>query len=80
MNVAEFGTGVFGVEAAAMRFFGVSAAELTPSQAATLAAVLPSPKRMDARRPSAYVETRRREILEQMRLLEQRGHYRGLDW
>jgi monofunctional biosynthetic peptidoglycan transglycosylase len=80
LNVAELGTGVFGVEAAALRFYGVPAAELTASQSATLAAVLPSPKRMDAVAPSEYVDARRREILEQIRLLEQRGHYRGLEW
>ena len=80
LNVAEFGVGVFGVEAAALRFYGVPATQLTASQAATLAAVLPSPKRMNAAAPSEYVDARRREILEQIRLLEERGHYRGLDW
>lgn len=80
LNVAEFGNGVFGVEAAALRFYGAPAAELTVLQSATLAAVLPSPKRMNAAAPSEYVDARRREILEQMRLLEERGHYRGLDW
>lgn len=80
LNVAEFGPGVFGVEAAAGRFFDSTAAELTASQSATLAAVLPSPKRMDAGAPSGYVRSRRSEILEQMRLLEERGHYRGLAW
>jgi len=80
LNVAEFGDGVFGVEAASARFFGVEAGDLTEAQAATLAGVLPSPKRMDARNPGDYLQGRRREILEQMRLLEERGHYQGLDW
>jgi len=80
LNVAEFGPGIFGVEAAALAYYGIPATRLTPSQAATLAAVLPSPKRMDAADPSDYVDARRREILEQTRLLEERGHYRGLDW
>ncbi len=44
LNVAEFGAGVFGVEAAARHYFGVSAAELTAEQAIALAASLPSPK------------------------------------
>jgi monofunctional biosynthetic peptidoglycan transglycosylase len=39
----EWGDGIFGAEAAARRYFGVSAANLTPRQAATLAAMLPSP-------------------------------------
>lgn len=58
LNVAEFGEGVFGVEAAAQHHFGVSAAELTPKQAARLAAVLPDPKRRNPAKPSAYVRGR----------------------
>ena len=48
LNLAEFGEGVFGVEAAAQDRFGVPAADLTARQAARLAAVLPSPKTRDA--------------------------------
>lgn len=48
LNVAEFGDGVFGVEAAARDRFGVGAADLTQGQAARLAAVLPAPKARDA--------------------------------
>ncbi|HEY8518787.1 MAG TPA: monofunctional biosynthetic peptidoglycan transglycosylase [Gammaproteobacteria bacterium] len=80
LNVAEFGPGVFGVGAAAQRLLGADAATLTASQAALLAAVLPSPKRLSAAQPSAYVRDRQAAILEQMRLLEGRGHYRGLVW
>jgi monofunctional glycosyltransferase len=80
LNVAEFGPGVFGVEAAAQRFFGVPASRLTAPQAALLAAVLPNPHRLNAARPSAYVRGRQGWILTQMRLLESRGHYARLDW
>jgi monofunctional biosynthetic peptidoglycan transglycosylase len=80
LNIAELGPGVFGVEAAAQRFFGTSARELSPRQAALLAAVLPSPQRYDAARPSAYVRQRQSWILSQMRILETRGHYAGLGW
>jgi len=80
LNIAEFGPGVFGVEAAAQRFFGVPASRLTAPQAALLAAVLPNPHRLDAARPSGYVRSRQGWILTQMRLLESRGHYVGLDW
>jgi len=80
LNIAEFGPGVFGVEAAAMHFFGAPASGLNGYQAALLAGVLPSPKRMDAGNPGDYLVTRAREIQEQMRLLEERGHYRGLRW
>ena len=58
LNVAEFGEGIFGVEAAAQHYFGVSAAKLTPVQAARLAAVLPDPKRRDAANPTAFVRQR----------------------
>jgi monofunctional biosynthetic peptidoglycan transglycosylase len=47
LNVAEFGEGIFGVEAAARHHFGVSAAELSASQAARLAVVLPNPRERD---------------------------------
>ena len=63
LNVAEFGEGIFGVEAAARHVFGVSAAELTPVQAARLAAVLPDPKGRDAGDPSRFVRNRARSIL-----------------
>jgi monofunctional biosynthetic peptidoglycan transglycosylase len=58
LNVAEFAPGVFGAEAAAQHHFGTSAADLTPRQAALLAAVLPNPTERDASSPSAWVERR----------------------
>ena len=80
LNVAEFDTGVFGIEAAARHYFGRSASELSLSQAAALSAVLPAPKRLRAQPPSDYVQARAQEIIEQVGLLESRGHYRGLVW
>jgi monofunctional biosynthetic peptidoglycan transglycosylase len=80
LNVAELGPGVFGVEAAARRYFGVGAATLTAPQAALLAAVLPNPRQLRADKPSAYVRGRQAWVLAQMRLLDTRGHYRGLAW
>lgn len=80
LNVAELGPGVFGVEAAAQKFFGEPAASLTMSQAALLAAVLPNPERLSAAKPSDYVRERQAWIVSQMRLLDERGHYRGLAW
>lgn len=64
LNVAEFGEGVFGVEAAAQNYFRVSPKDLTPSQAARLAAVLPSPKRRSASNPSNFVRKRARSIVD----------------
>ena len=80
VNVAEFGPNVFGVEAAAGELLGTDAARLTAGEAALLAAVLPSPKRYSAAEPGAYVRGRQAAILGQMRVLEVRGHYRGLEW
>ncbi len=68
-NIAEFGDGVYGAQAAARSFFGRDAARLTPSQSARLAAVLPSPRRYHARNPGPYVQRRTRGIERQMRQL-----------
>jgi len=66
LNIAQFGRGVYGVEAAARRFFHKPASQLTREEAATLAAVLPNPIRLHADRPSVYVSERRDWILGQM--------------
>ena len=68
-NIAEFGDGIYGAQAAARSFFGKDAARLGNAQAARLAAVLPSPKRYDARHPGPYVQRRSRGIERQMRQL-----------
>jgi monofunctional biosynthetic peptidoglycan transglycosylase len=60
LNVAEFGEGVFGVQAAAQHYFKVDAKDLTAVQAARLAAVLPNPKEWSASKPSSYVRSRAR--------------------
>ncbi|WP_245912987.1 monofunctional biosynthetic peptidoglycan transglycosylase [Litoreibacter ponti] len=62
MNVAEFDEGIFGVGAAAPWYFGVDAKDLSPAQAARLAAILPNPKGRSAKRPSAFVQKRARAI------------------
>lgn len=62
MNVAEFDEGVFGVGAAAPWYFGVDAKDLSPSQAARLAAILPNPKARSAKNPSNFVLRRARSI------------------
>jgi monofunctional glycosyltransferase len=69
LNIAEFGYGTYGAEAAAQRFFHRTAARLTRSDAATLAAVLPNPERFSATAPSAYIQQRREWILGQMQAL-----------
>ena len=80
LNVAEFGPGIFGVEAAAREHFGTTAAALSLSESALLAAVLPNPLRLNASQPSDYVRERREAIVEQVELLETRAHYQGIAW
>ncbi|MEL7150680.1 MAG: monofunctional biosynthetic peptidoglycan transglycosylase [Pseudomonadota bacterium] len=62
LNVAEFDTGVFGVEAAAQHHFGVSAQDLSARQSALLAAVLPNPKERQAVNPSTATQRRAAQI------------------
>ncbi len=69
LNVAEWGDGNFGVEAAARARFGVAAADLTPLQAARLAAVLPSPNRWSADNPGPYVRRRSASIVQRARVV-----------
>jgi len=64
LNVAEFDAGVFGVAAAARHYFGVTAAELTPAQAARLAAILPDPKGRSPADPSDFVRRRAAAIMD----------------
>ncbi|MFW5824234.1 MAG: monofunctional biosynthetic peptidoglycan transglycosylase [Marinobacter sp.] len=66
LNVAEFGPGIYGVEAASRAYFGMPAARLSPGQAARLAAVLPNPKVFDAAAPSDYLWQRVTWIRQQM--------------
>jgi monofunctional biosynthetic peptidoglycan transglycosylase len=69
LNIAEFGYGTYGAEAAAQRFFHKAAARLSRSDAAVLAAVLPNPEHWSAAAPPRYVLERRDWILNQMQAL-----------
>jgi len=64
LNVAEFDEGVFGVDAAAQHYFGVIPADLSTTQAARLAAILPSPKTRSASKPTNYIRQRSAQILD----------------
>ena len=66
LNVIEFGDGIYGAEAASQQFFHTSAKNISRSQAALLAAVLPAPRRYSAAHPSGYVNGRKGWILGQM--------------
>ena len=66
LNVVEWGSGVFGAEAAARHYFGVPAANLGAAQAARLAVMLPSPRFFDKNRGSSYLARRSGTILRRM--------------
>lgn len=69
LNIVEWDSGVFGLEAAAQHYFGVSANQLSAVQASRLAAILPNPREWSASRPSAYIQQRSQWIRQQMRQL-----------
>ena len=78
-NIAEFGDGIYGAQAAARSFFRKDASGLSAAEAARLAAVLPSPKRYSASRPGPYVQRRTNAIQRQMRQMGGSGYLRTLD-
>ncbi|MDR0480948.1 MAG: monofunctional biosynthetic peptidoglycan transglycosylase [Gallionellaceae bacterium] len=66
LNVIEWGNGIFGAEAAARHYFGISAAQLTPEQAAKLAAMVPNPRYYDTHRNAKGLLRKTEIILERM--------------
>lgn len=78
LNVAEFGDGIYGVDAASHTFFGKRPSQLETAAAALLAAVLPNPIRLHAQNPSAYVRERAGWIEEQMAQLGGPFYLKGL--
>ena len=79
LNIAQFGDGVYGVQAAAERFWHKPALALSSSESALLAAVLPNPLRLHAERPSRYVWQRHDWILGQMRELGGAAYLKALE-
>lgn len=67
LNSIEMGQGVFGVEAASQYYFGKSSKDLSNSEAAWIAAVLPNPKKYDPKNPSAYLRKKHSWIMRQMK-------------
>src|SRR5579863_2576951 len=66
LNIAQFGRGIYGVEAAARSYFHKDAAHLNSNEAALLAVVLPNPLLLRVDAPSRYVLTQRDWTLRQM--------------
>ncbi|MEY3976384.1 MAG: hypothetical protein RLZZ33_1439 [Pseudomonadota bacterium] len=79
LNLAQFGRGIYGVQAASKEFFDKDAAKLTRRQSALLAAVLPNPIKLRAAAPSPYVLRRSERIMGQMRALGGAAYLRQLD-
>ncbi len=76
-NIVELGNGIYGVGAASDAYFQMAPSRLGPSQAARLAAVLPSPRQLHADQPSAYVMRRASWIEQQMNQLGGPGYIQG---
>lgn len=71
LNVIEMGDGIYGAQAASKTFFKKDAKNLTAAEAATIAAVLPNPRKWNAGKPTSFINKRKNWILRQM------GHLRG---
>lgn len=78
-NVAEFGDGIYGAQAAARSFWGKDASRLSPAESARLAAVLPNPKRYSAARPGPYVQRRAVWIQRNVQRIGGSGYVKALD-
>ena len=74
LNIAEWGPGIFGIQAASLHYFGKPVSNLTPKQAALLASALPSPLHYDPAHPDRYL--RGRAIWD----LQQQKRLGGVDW
>ena len=73
LNVVEFGPGIYGVAAASKHFFGKPPSQLTPPEAALLAAALPNPAVFNAGAPSGYMRERQFWVMQQMLRLDREG-------
>ena len=80
LNVAEFGEGIFGVQAAARHYFDVDAADLTATQAARLAAVLPDPKDRNPTASSSFMRRRSAAIISGAETIDVDGRADCFDW
>jgi monofunctional glycosyltransferase len=73
LNVAEFGPGAFGAEAGALTHFGKRARDLTPLEAARLAAILPSPRRWSPTNPNRRIARKSNGIVAGARIVREGG-------
>ena len=66
LNTVHWGKRIMGAEAASRKYFHTSSANITASQAALLAAILPNPTKWTPIKPSKYIRERQKEIMRQM--------------
>jgi monofunctional glycosyltransferase len=78
-NVAEFGNGIYGAQAAARSFWRTDAARLSPAESARLAAVLPNPRNYNAARPGPYVQRRAQWVERNVRRIGGTGYLKTLE-
>lgn len=78
-NIAEFGDGVYGAQAAARTYYRKDASRLGPAEAARMAAVLPNPKRYSIAKPGPYVQRRAAAIQRQMRYIGGDGYLKQIE-
>lgn len=73
LNIAEMGEGIFGIEAAARKHFGIGPEKLSARQAALISAALPSPRTRNPARPTAYLRKRASAIADGAATIEADG-------
>ncbi len=78
-NIAEFGDGIYGAQAASRSYWRKDASRLSLAESARLAAVLPSPRRYSVARPGPYVQRRANWIQRQVRQIGGAGYLQTLD-
>ncbi|SMO34554.1 monofunctional biosynthetic peptidoglycan transglycosylase [Fodinibius sediminis] len=79
LNIAEFGDGIYGVQAAAEHYFNTTPGNLSRSQSALMVTALPSPRRYNLAQPSGYMLQRRDWVLRYMDLLGNAHYLEKLD-
>jgi monofunctional glycosyltransferase len=78
-NIAEFGDGIYGAQAASRSYWSKDASRLSPAESARLAAVLPAPRRYSVARPGPLVQSRANWIQRQARQIGGSGYLQALD-
>lgn len=69
LNIAEMGSGIYGIEEASEIYYNKPSVKLNPTEASTIIAVLPNPTKRDPRKPSRYLINRRDKIMIQMNMI-----------